>query len=176
MMEQLTKLALEVGFDRAGPLNMEALEFLPEVRKMCAADRCRSYNRTWTCPPACGTLEKIRERFLCYTQGLLLQCTGKLEDDFDLESMEQTEQRQRQAFYRMVRRLPEFCTDALPMGMGSCTLCPDCTWPDAPCRHPDLAYPSMEAYGLFVSRVCERSGMAYYHGPRTITYTSCILF
>ena len=32
----------------------------------------------------------------------------------------------------------------------------------------------MEAYGLLVSQVCESCGAVYYHGPRTITYVSCL--
>ena len=34
----------------------------------------------------------------------------------------------------------------------------------------------MEAYGLFVSDMCMRSGLAYNYGPRTMTYTSCVLY
>ena len=33
----------------------------------------------------------------------------------------------------------------------------------------------MEAYGLVVSQVCQDSGLPYYYGPRTITYTACVL-
>ena len=33
----------------------------------------------------------------------------------------------------------------------------------------------MEAYGLLVSDVCLKSGVKYYYGPKTMTYTSCIL-
>ena len=33
----------------------------------------------------------------------------------------------------------------------------------------------MEAYGLFVSRVCEQSGMEYCYSHRTLTYTACVL-
>ena len=177
MLHRLTQLALEQGFDQVGPLDPLSLEFLPEVREMCAADRCRSYNKTWTCPPACGTLEEISDRCRAYAQGLLLQSTGTLEDDFDIEGMQELEQRHRRSFYGFVRQAMALCPNALPMGMGSCTLCQDCTWPQGgPCRHPDLAFPSMEAYGLFVSRVCERAGMKYYYGPHTMTYTSCILF
>lgn len=177
MTQQLTELALHHGFSQVGPLNPDALEFLPDVRAMCSADRCRSYNRVWTCPPACGPLEAIAERCRAYGRGLLLQSTCGLEDDFDIEAMEDLDRRHRTAFYGFIREALALCPDALPMGSGSCTLCPVCTWPEGkPCRHPELAFPSMEAYGLFVSRVCERSGMKYYYGPRTMTYTSCILF
>ena len=34
----------------------------------------------------------------------------------------------------------------------------------------------MEAYGLFVSDICTRSGLNYNYGPNTLTYTSCVLF
>ena len=33
----------------------------------------------------------------------------------------------------------------------------------------------MEAYGLVVSQVCQDSGLPYYYGPQTITYTACVL-
>lgn len=55
------------------------------------------------------------------------------------------------------------------------TICSQCTYPDSPSRFPDKAIPSMEAYGLLVSKVCEKSGLPYYYGPKTLTYTSCVL-
>ena len=86
-LQTLIKDAKErFGFEEAGALNVEALEFLPEVRQMCAADRCRSFNRNWSCPPGCGTLEEIAERVKPYTRGILVQSIGQLEDEFDVES------------------------------------------------------------------------------------------
>ena len=81
-LQTLIKDAKErFGFEEAGALNVEALEFLPEVRQMCAADRCRSFNRNWSCPPGCGTLEEIAERVKPYTRGILVQSIGQLEDE-----------------------------------------------------------------------------------------------
>ena len=99
MKEQaLLNLAAECGFDHAAPLNPAALEFNPAVRDMCAADRCHSYGRCWTCPPACGTLEEISARAAAYHGGVLLQSTGQLEDDFDVETMMDTEKLQKERF------------------------------------------------------------------------------
>ena len=64
----------------------------------------------------------------------------------------------------------------LPLTAGSCTLCARCTYPDRPCRYPTKRLSSMEAYGLFVSDICTRSGLAYNYGLRTMTYTSCVLY
>ena len=60
------------------------------------------------------------------------------------------------------------------MGAGTCRRCARCTYPDAPCRFPEEQVVSMEAYGLLVSQVCQDCGAVYYHGPRTMTYVSCI--
>lgn len=178
MLDEATlfQWAQVAGFSHVGKLNRAALQFLPEVRQMCAADRCRSYAKRWCCPPACGTLEETVAKAAPFRSGILLQSTGFLDDDFDIETMQQTEQLHKERFIQLLRRILEQDTDILPMASGACTLCNVCTYPDEPCRFPQLAVPSMEAYGLWVNRVCEDSGMRYTYGPRTITYTSCILY
>jgi predicted metal-binding protein len=64
----------------------------------------------------------------------------------------------------------------LPLGAGTCTYCEKCTYPDAPCRFPKRLRPSMEAFGLLVTDVCAAADIPYYYGPRTLTYTCCVLF
>jgi len=169
------KQALICGFSRAGALNMEALDFLPEVRQMCAADLCQSFGKRWTCPPACGSLESISKKAGAYHYGILVQTVGQMEGDFDYETMEETGKLHNQNFQCLLKKLQKSYPQLLPMGAGTCTICAECTYPDEPCRFPEYAYPSMEAYGLFVSDVCEKSGMPYYSGRQTITYTSCFL-
>lgn len=171
----LFKLAEECGFDHWGMINMKALEFDPAVREMCAADRCRNYGRSWSCPPGCGTLEEIAEKAAKYHRGLLLQTTGQLEDDFDIDTMLETERVHKRRFFEFLEKLRTLESDVLPMASGACTLCDRCTYPEAPCRKPQMAIPSMEAYGLMVSKVCVDSGVGYYYGPGTITYTACVL-
>ena len=84
-MEQLLTLAKQAGFTQAAPLEASALTVRTEVREMCASDRCRAYGCSWSCPPACGTLEQCQTRMNRYHRGILLQTTGLLEDDFDAE-------------------------------------------------------------------------------------------
>ena len=63
-----------------------------------------------------------------------------------------------------------------PLTAGCWTVCAKCTYPDKPCRYPSKRLSSMEAFGLFVSDICARSGLGYNYGPRTMTYTSCLLY
>lgn len=173
--EELLKLAESCGFEHVGMLNVPALEFNPAVRGMCEAGRCGMFGKCWTCPPGCGTLEEIAAKAAVYQRGVLLQTTGQLEDDFDVETMMEAEQIQKDRFKAFVTELRKTYPNCLPMSSGACTMCPTCTYPDAPCRAPHLAIPSMEAYGLVVSKTCEDSGMKYYYGPLTITYSGCVL-
>lgn len=173
--EELLTLAQQCGFEHFGMLNVPALEFNPAVRDMCAAGRCQMYGKCWTCPPGCGTLEEISVKAAAYQRGVLLQTTGQLEDDFDVEVMMDAEKIQKERFKAFVTELRKAYPNCLPMSSGACTMCPTCTYPDEPCRFPHLAIPSMEAYGLVVSKTCEDSGMKYYYGPLTITYSGCVL-
>lgn len=173
--QNLLDLAQQHGFDHVGMLNMSALEFSPEVRSMCSPKKCRSYGKCWTCPPYCGSLEEIKERSSTYHRGILVQTTGQMEDDYDVETMEEAGKLQIKRFRALVAEIRKTYPNCLPMAAGACSVCPVCACPDEPCRFPDLAFPSMEAYGLWVSKTCTDSGLSYYYGPQTITYTCCIL-
>ena len=174
-MEQILELARQLGFSHKAQLNVLALEFRQEVRDMCAADRCHAYGRSWSCPPACGTEEQCQSHINRYSRGILLQTTGDMEDDFDVDALYQTEQRHKAAFSTLVRQIRTLYPNCLPLTAGCCTLCRKCTYPQSPCRFPKKRFSSMEAYGLLVSDVCLKSGVKYYYGPKTMTYTSCIL-
>lgn len=173
---EILELAGQAGFTNAAPLEPSGLVFRSEVRDMCAADKCNKYDKCWSCPPGCGTLDEISARSKGYANGVLVQSTGQLEDDFDAETMMETAKLQRERFFDLTKQVRRLCPDCLPMASGACDVCPSCTYPGAPCRFPEKAIPSMEAYGLIVSDVCTGAGAPYYYGPKTITYTSCILF
>lgn len=178
-MERLTELltlATQAGFTHAASLDPSTLRFRSEVRDMCAANRCNKYGTCWSCPPGCGSLEEITTRARNFRRGVLVQSTGQMEDDFDVETMDETAKLQRERFFVLTEQVRRLYPDCLPMASGACNVCPVCTYPDAPCRHPARSIPSMEAYGLVVSDVCVDAGAPYYYGPKTITFTSCILY
>ena len=172
---ELIQEALEQGFSQAGELNVGALDFMPEVREMCSADRCHQYGKNWRCPPGCGSIEDAARRAGEYSYGIIVQTIGHMEDEFDYETITGTGEKHKKNFAALVEKLKERYSDMLPMGAGTCTICETCTYPDAPCRFPDKSISSMEAYGLWVSKVCELSGIPYNNGKSTITYTSCYL-
>lgn len=167
--------ALVLGFDAAVPLDPQKLEPLPSVRDMCAADKCRAYHKNWTCPPACGTLEECAQRMHRYRNGILLQTVGHMTKTIDSRCYRETERRHLELFRTLSEEIRKEHPDALSLGAGGCRVCKVCAYPD-PCRFPEKALSSMEAYGLFVTQVCRDCGVPYHYGPLTITYTACILY
>ncbi len=77
-MDKWVELALSCGFDKAVPLGIGTLQVRKDVRDMCAADKCHAYDKNWTCPPNCGTLEECGERLRSYSLGILVQTVGVL--------------------------------------------------------------------------------------------------
>lgn len=176
MRNKLEQLARKCGFTNMGFFPVEKIEFREEVRDMCSSNRCGKYGKRWTCPPALPKLHVIAGEVKRYGWGILLQSTGHMEDPFDGETMFETEILQRERFDRFHKALMGEVDDVLPMSSSGCSLCTSCTYPEEPCRHPNIAVPSMEAYGLLVTDVCKLANIPYYYGKNTITFTACVLF
>ncbi|MDR2687800.1 MAG: DUF2284 domain-containing protein [Oscillospiraceae bacterium] len=174
-MQTLVGQALSFGFTSAGPLDAATLLPREEVRGMCAADRCRHYGKSWTCPPACPSLEDNKALLAQYETGILVQTTGTPEDEFDLEGMYEIMRAHMRRFHELRKALRKEYPNLLALGAGACDLCEACAYPDAPCRRPDDAVTSMEAFGLVVSDACTANGMKYNYGPGTMTFTGCFL-
>lgn len=167
--------AKAMGFDEAAPLDPKGLTAREDVRAMCAADKCGAYNKNWTCPPACGTVEECQQKMRQYEHGILLQSIGHMRKAVDSKCYRETERRHMQNFYAFAEVLRKCHPEALCLGAGGCRVCKQCAYPES-CRFPERAMSSMEGYGLFVTQVCRDAGVPYYHGEKTITYTACILY
>lgn len=175
-VDNIVRMALDAGFTAAAPLDVATIKLYPEVREMCASDRCRAYDRNWTCPPACGSLDECAEKISKYVRGIIVQTVFEIEDDFDFEGMQEAANSHNITFYSFHSRLAGIFPEVLALGAGGCSRCRTCTYPDLPCRFPNLALSSMEAYGMIVSEVCNLNGVPYYYGPGKIVYIGCYLF
>lgn len=174
--EKMIQIAQELDFYTAAPLDVSTLKPNPEVRKMCESNKCHQYDKNWACPPGCGTLEECQNKIAQYECGILLQTVGDIEDSFDFEAMTELEQQHTERFLKLVKALREMNLEIFPLNVGCCTNCEQCTYPDAPCRAPEQAYSSVEAYGLIVSELCKDNKVNYYYGSDKMAYTACILY
>lgn len=177
--ESVMEAARACGFETVGSTAARNLRVLPAVRAMCNADKCRMYGKTWACPPGCGSIEDYQKLIDASDTCVVVQSVGQLEDDFDIETMMETEHVHKQRFTQLVDAVRglagDLSIDPTFLSAGACTVCKECTYPDAPCRFPNKRLTSMEAAGLVVSDVCASASIPYNHGKGTIAYTSCVL-
>ena len=173
--EQLTEIASRSGFTAWAEMDPATLEPKQEVRDMCASNSCGQYGKRWSCPPGCGTLEECTNHLRKFPRGILVQTCGDIEDGFDFESMMEIEADHKEHVKQMYETLRKTGTEVLALGAGCCTICGQCTYPDAPCRFPEKMIASMEAYGLVVLEACKANNLKYYYGSDKIAYTSCFL-
>ena len=106
---------------------------------------------------------------------LLFQSVGELEDEFDVETMIETEHTHKERFFELLEKAQSEGLNPVFLTAGTCTVCKQCTYPDAPCRFPEKRFVSMEASGLVVSEACTLANIPYNHGKNTLAYTSCAL-
>jgi len=176
--KKLESIALGLGAYRAAVIPVSAVETDASFRTLCESNVCGNYGKCWTCPPDVGEIHELMAKLRSYDYILVYQYVGTLEDSFDFEGM----QAAALAHGKLTEEVRRACqkesfADSLYLCAGGCRLCPVCARKtDEPCRHPDEALASLEAYGVNVSRLAAAAGMKYINGTNTVTYFSGVLF
>lgn len=152
------------------------IPFSEAVVAACRENRCGQYGTCWTCPPGVGELEELKAKALSFKNAVLFTCKYDLEDCFDFEGMQEAGKKSRALLFAIADNLRADGVRFQTMGCGSCDICAKCTYPDAPCRFPDKALSSMEAYGIDVGKLAKNVGVRYNNGSDTVTYFSIILY
>lgn len=139
---------------------------------------CGKYGKCWTCPPEVGEIDEMIKSLSAYKGAIVYQLVSPLEDSFDFEGMVKAKKDFFALEMRVVKAIRAIMQkEYLHLGAGGCGVCPRCTKEDdLPCRHPDLAIVSLEAYGVNVSLLAKASGLKYINGPNTVTYFGAIFY
>ncbi len=154
----------------------ERIPFSRAVVEACERNVCGMYGKTWTCPPGVGTLEELKTKITAWPFAVVFTCKFDLEDSFDFEGMRAGQKQTKRVLKAVTAELRAAGIPFFALGNEGCDLCETCAYPDAPCRHPDLAAPSIEACGVNVMQLSKEIGVRYNNGPDTVTYFCMILF
>ena len=173
-MPVLEKIMADAGVFEYGAVNTAQVRFLPEVRAMCEVNTCQKYGTTWACPPAVGTVEECRDRVRQFEKLVVFSVKYGLEDSFDYEGMVAGGSQFQKTCRAVDRGLRALGAPCLVLGNEGCDRCKKCTYPNAPCRFPEVADCSLEGFGILVSEVARQAGVAYNNGPNTVTYFGAV--
>ena len=175
------KIALDtkaLGSDNAKVIRTNQIVLDPVFRQICASNSCGMYGKCWMCPPDVGDADELMNEVGTYDYALVYQKIGTLEDSFDFEGMINA----KREFYGLTKKVKKLfdsqkLSKILHLGAGGCGVCEVCAKKSAePCRFPNLATPSLEAYCINVSKLAQSADMKYINGQNTVTYFGAVLF
>ena len=176
--KELTQKVLELGAYKANVISTKDVVLDRAFRAMCESNACGVYGKCYMCPPDVGDIDELMAQVGNYDYALVYQTVTELEDSFDFEGMIEAKKKT----YPLAQNLRKVFTDinvskVLHLGAGGCGVCKTCAKRTSePCRFPEAAMPSLEAYGVNVSELAKASGMKYINGQDTVTYFGAVLF
>lgn len=177
MNEQLIQLALDAGAAKAEIISVDQIVTSAEFREACRKNLCGAWGRCWMCPPDVGEIEPLMAELRTYQHGLWYQTIGELEDSFDIEGMGDAKKKHVRLSQQVEELVKPLLGKHLHLSCGGCGLCERCTRIDnEPCRFPDRAMASLEAYGVDVYQTTKSTSLKYINGQNTVTYFSVVLF
>jgi len=168
-------LCRNLGAHKVSTVAVAELEFSQDIRDLCKANACGRYGSNYTCPPSVGELDELVEKAKQFSSITVWQNVYPLEDSFDIDGMFCSQQHHNTMTLNIAKEVyKEFGRDkALVLAAGGCTICKECAAiASEPCRSPEEALTSLEAYGINVSTLAKSAGMKYINGKNTVTYFS----
>ena len=181
MNEKLKIIASAInsaGAFKVGLTEAEKIKTNPSFRALCEANSCGKYGKCYTCPPDVGEINKLIESLKEYEYAFLYQTVSPLEDSFDVDGMKKAAKNHGVVERRVIEGLKNVSFNkVLYLGAGCCKTCSRCAKEDnLPCRNPEEAISSLEAYGIDVAAFAKLCDMQYINGKNTVTYFGAVFF
>lgn len=177
MKEQLLRLAIEAGASKAEMITSQQIVLSAEFREACQKNICGRWGKCWMCPPDIGDIAQLMEKIGAYGNGIWYQSIHALEDSFDIEGMIVARRSHLRLSHQLEGMIKPLLSQHLHLSCGGCGVCQRCAREDhMPCRFPEQAMSSLEAYGIDVYRTTVSTQLFYINGQNTVTYFGVILF
>ena len=177
--EELIRIALGSNASGAAILDTSVIQFHEDFRKACEKNFCRKYDTNWMGPPAVGSISELKIQATAFRKGLLFQTIHHLSSNFDIKGMLSAAGIHGKIFKELAGKIRSAYPSLtiLPLSAGCCSVCERCAYLDKePCRNPDQAVSSVEAYGMNVIALQKSAGLPYNNGKNSVTYVGLILF
>lgn len=158
-----------------GFLETSRLIFSERVRYICESE-CDRYGKSWSCPPAVGTVEECRETCLAYSHVLVFTTLAEVSDTAILSETLATRKEHEKVTRGLCEKFRSSKEPFFALSSESCDLCRQCSWPKSPCRRPDQMLPCIESYGILVTESAQLCGIDFFYDSTTVTWFGMIFF
>lgn len=152
-----------------------ALSFSERVRSVCESE-CEMFGRSWSCPPAVGSLRECKAKCLSYSDGLLFSTVSENADTDFFSNIGGLRAEHEKITDEIEKYIRTARGGALALSSYACKRCANCAFPGDKCRNAHIMRPCVESYCILVTELCEKLSMSYNSRGGTLLWFSVILF
>lgn len=152
------------------------LLFKEEVRQICKQE-CPMYGKSWSCPPAVGTVAECSAKCQEY-QGIFLFTTiAEVTDIANLEETLQTRFDHEEITRTLGKIFQEEGAEVKLLSSESCAICDSCAYCEGEnCRHPEYMIPCIESQGILVTELAEKYDIPFLSSMTTVQWFGLVLY
>ena len=163
--------AMEEGFSGAAVVPTEKIVFDPSFRPYCEENLCGQYGVNYTCPPACGSPEAMKQKVLSHKKALVLETIWEIADYSDTVNIKAGKKHHNLSSQKLMKKFRVAGCPGFMAGASGCSLCTPCRMGlGEPCTFPDLRYSCMSAYCIYVKKLADSCGLAYTPGKGLVSF------
>lgn len=160
MYEDVKELALKLGFDACGETTGRLVPCDKTFRRFCEANTCGMYGNCHMCPPAAGPAETLIAKMHNYKTVIAFTKEYPCPDPANYLEAQIAHERLSQLLWMSMQKLGYPKDKARVFSVGGCHLCEECAIKTGePCRHPDIACPSVSAYCVVTDQLAKDVGL-----------------
>ena len=147
----------------------EEIAFSYRVRWICEQE-CQRFGTTWACPPAVGTVDECKKRCLQYKECFLFSTIAEVSAVINFEETLKTRRAHEEITEAIEQFIREQGSACMALSTESCDICPECAYPNGPCRFPEKMHPCVESHGILVCELAEKFHMEFTLSPNEILW------
>lgn len=172
--QEIERLFSEYPIYQYAFITPSEIPFSEKVRIICK-EECERYSKSWSCPPAVGTVEECKTRSLNYSHALIFSTVAEAGNAYDFQSRLETKIEHEFYTTELETKLKEAGLQVLTLSSDSCAICEECAYGTCACRHPEKMHPCIESYGIILTPLLEKLDMDYSIGEQHILWFSIML-
>lgn len=152
------------------------LTFKDEVRQICKQE-CPMYGKSWSCPPAVGTVEECQKHCEEYEGIFLFTTIAEVTDIANVEETLQTRFAHEEITRTLGSIFKEEGAEIMLLSSESCAICEFCAYCEGDCcRHPEYMIPCIESQGILVTELAEKYDIPFLSSMTTVQWFGLILY
>lgn len=152
------------------------LIFKEEVRQICRQE-CPMYGKSWSCPPAVGSVEECRRNCTAYQGAFLFTTIAEVSDIANMEETLQTRFDHEEITRILGNVFKEEGAEVKLLSSESCAICDSCAYCEGEsCRHPEYMIPCIESQGILVTALAEKYEIPFLDSMTTVQWFGLILY